>query len=80
MKLSYFLFFFLGLFVFIIFRKIKKIIRVRGNEALNRRGKINIKASELIGGIKEIKIKGLNNYALKILIKMYLSPNIMLSL
>ena len=50
--------FFLGLFVFIIFRKIKKI-RVRGNEALNRRGKINIKASELIGGIKEIKIKGL---------------------
>lgn len=57
--------FFLGLFVFIIFRKIKKIIRVRGNEALNRRGKINIKASELIGGIKEIKIKGLNNYALQ---------------
>ena len=57
--------FFLGLFVFIIFRKIKKIIRLRGNEALNRRGKINIKASELIGGIKEIKIKGLNNYALK---------------
>lgn len=56
---------FLGLIVFILFKKIRKIIKIRGNQALNKRGKINIKASELIGGIKEIKIKGLNNFVLQ---------------
>tara|TARA_X000000950_G_scaffold68331_1_gene84396 strand:- start:3064 stop:4821 length:1758 start_codon:yes stop_codon:yes gene_type:complete len=57
--------FILGILVFICLKKIKKIIKVRAKEALFRRGQINIKASELIGGIKEIKIKGLNDFALK---------------
>ena len=48
-----------------MFRKIKKIIKVRGTQALNKRGKINVKATELIGGIKEIKMKGLNDFVLQ---------------
>ena len=56
---------FLGLIVIFLFKKIKKIIKVRGTQALNKRGKINIKATELIGGIKEIKMKGLNDYILQ---------------
>ena len=56
---------FLGFIVLILFRKIKKIIKVRGAQALNKRGRINIKVSELIGGIKEIKMKGLNDFVVQ---------------
>ena len=46
---------FLGLIVIFLFRKIKKIIKVRGTQALNKRGKINVKATELIEVLKKLK-------------------------
>lgn len=47
-----------GIIVFFIFKKLKKDLRKKGKDSQEQRGLINIRISELINGIKEIKILG----------------------